>query len=111
MTRPDRSQEPFNATRQSLTRDDSFPIDLIRFSIKAEQRKRQQPQTSYQNNFSNIYAAPLISINHRDVTTLDDLFLGEEIQEIFDDVNGMLQQLTPALCWDEDPFALVAELF
>ncbi|NJN73262.1 MAG: hypothetical protein HC799_10890 [Limnothrix sp. RL_2_0] len=111
VTRPNRSKEPFNLTGQSPTRDDSFPIDLIRFSIKAEQRKHKQNPTSYQSYLGNIHAAPLISINPRDVTTLDDLFLGEEMQEIFDDVNRMLQQLTPAPCWDEDPFALIAELF
>lgn len=109
MTRLDRAREPFNAASQSPTRDDSFPIDLIRFSIKAEQRKKHRHHTP-QGYVSNIHAAPLISLNHRDVTTLDDLFLGEGIQEILDDVNRMLKQLMPAPCWDEDPFALAAEL-
>jgi hypothetical protein len=111
VTRPDRSRDQLNATRQSPTRDDSFPIDLVRFSIKAEQRKKHQRQAFHQSDLSNVHASPLISINPRDVTTLDDLFLGEDIQEIFDDVKVMLQQLTTTPCWDEDPFALVAELF
>lgn len=109
MTRLDRAKEPFNASRPSATKDDCFPIDLIRFSIKAEQRKKHRHHTP-QGYMSNVHAAPLISINHRDVTTLDDLFLGEDIQEIFEDVNKMLKQLMPAPCWDEDPFALIAEL-
>ncbi len=86
--------------------EDSFPIDLIRFSIRAEKRKKKTyhtPQASY------IYqhAAPLISINHRDVATLDELFLRDDITEIADDINVVLEKFLPAPCWEDDPFEVV----
>ncbi|OKH14218.1 hypothetical protein NIES208_13975 [[Limnothrix rosea] IAM M-220] len=86
--------------------DHSFPIDLIRFSIRAEKRKKNKYHTP-QASYSPQHAAPLISINHRDVTTLDELFLRDDIAEIANDINIVLQKFLPAPCWEDDPFEVV----
>ena len=86
----------------------SFPIDLVRFSIRAEERKQAIKRNNHAANAiaSDIlqHAAPLISINHQDVTTLDELFWREDITEIAADIEQMLQSFLPAPCWDDDPF-------
>ncbi|MGB2926591.1 MAG: hypothetical protein WBB82_14930 [Limnothrix sp.] len=92
--------------KEPIVRDDSFPIDLIRHSIKAEKRKKKQVYTPQNVGYID-HAAPLISINHRDVIILDELFLTEDATEIFDDINRMLQQFVPTPCWEDDPFEKV----
>ncbi|AFY38135.1 hypothetical protein Lepto7376_1807 [[Leptolyngbya] sp. PCC 7376] len=86
--------------------DGSFPIDLIRFSIQAEQRKPRKQRPS-QNTYISPHAAPLISINRRDVTTLDELFLRDDITEIANEISIVLEQILPTPCWEDDPFDVV----
>ena len=85
----------------------SFPIDLVRFSIRAEKRKQSSKRDSAANFIASDilqHAAPLISINRQDVTTLDELFWRDDIAEIADDIEQMLESFLPAPCWDDDPF-------
>ena len=85
----------------------SFPIDLVRFSIRAEKRKKSSKRGGLGNDIASDilqHAAPLISINRQDVTTLDELFWREDITEITADIEQMLQSFLPAPCWDDDPF-------
>lgn len=87
----------------------SFPIDLVRFSIRAEQRKELSKQDQVAQFIASDllqHAAPLISINHQDVTILDELFWREDITEIAADIEQMLASFLPAPCWDDDPFDL-----
>ena len=89
--------------------DGSFPIDLIRFSIQAEKRKSKKdkiPTSSYISP----HAAPLISINRRDVTMLDEFFLRDDISEIAKDINIALEQLLPTPCWEDDPFDMAVKI-
>lgn len=108
--RSGRGQFSTGANRLLSVKDESFPLDLIRFSIKAEQKKRRQHYTPQAHYYLG-HAAPLISINHRDVKILDELFLREDIGDIVGDVEAMLKQVLPAPCWEDDPFeAVIQEL-
>lgn len=87
----------------TATESHGFPIDLIRFSIQAEKRKKKQYYTP-QSSYVAYHSAPLVSINHRDVIVLDELFLNEQMTEIVEDIELTLEQLLPTPCWDDDPF-------
>jgi hypothetical protein len=90
-------------TLLTFAHDQGFPIDLIRFSIQAEKRKSKKYHTP-QASYSLLYAAPLISINHRDVHVLDELFLRDDMVEIEREIEGVLEKFMPEPCWDEDLF-------
>lgn len=100
-SRSDESQ-PFS-TLLTFAHDQGFPIDLIRFSIQAEKRKSKKYHTP-QASYSLLYAAPLISINHRDVDVLDELFLRDDMADIEREITEVLQQFVPEPCWEDDLF-------
>ena len=89
--------------------DGSFPIDLIRFSIQAEKRKSKKEKIPT-SRYISPHAAPLISINRRDVTTLDEFFLRDDITEIAKDINLALEQILPTPCWEDDPFDVAVQI-
>lgn len=114
---PHRQQSLTNTPRQdasiavpsrSVGFDDSFPIDLIRYSIEAEKRKKHQSH-AFQLHYASFHAAPLISLNHRDVVVLDELFVREDMSEIVADVDGMLARFMPAPCWEDCPFEVLED--
>lgn len=109
--RSTRQESVFSDVEQTSPTDQGFPIDLIRFSIQAEKRKKQQNFTAIATyNYELAHAAPQSSLNYRDVIVLDGLFLREDMPEIAGDVDQMLGRFMPAPCWDDDAFEFLNEL-
>ena len=83
------------------------------YTLFSQRKKKQQHKSQQYSAFVDhldFHAAPLISINHRDVKTLDELFLRHDIAEVLDDVNVALRKFLPAPCWEDDPFELAKRL-
>lgn len=107
-----RQESAFSGVEQASAPDQSFPIDLIRFSIQAEKRKKQNNNSAVTStyNYELAHAAPQSSLNYRDVMVLDGLFAREDMPEIAGDVDQMLGRFMPAPCWDDDAFEFLNEL-
>lgn len=111
LSRSVRQEAEPSVVEQTAAPDQSFPIDLIRFSIQAEKRKKQNNSAVTPTyNYELAHAAPQSSLNYRDVIVLDGLFLRDDMPEIAGDVDQMLGRIMPAPCWDDDAFEFLDQL-
>jgi hypothetical protein len=102
------------ANNEEDDEDDIFPRDLIEFSIKAETIKAakgvfQDSISASSYDLRHYYAAPIISINYRDLAALAELFRRDDMEEIASNIQNMLLTFSPVPCWEDDPLDFLAE--
>ena len=93
----------------------AFPQELIDFSAKIELIKalEQSPQNlgklkERSFDFTD-YAAPLISLNQRDLKALSDLFIRKDMEEIEINIKDILLIFYPAPYWEDETFEFLIE--
>jgi hypothetical protein len=89
-----------------------FPVELIRYSSQVENLKaqvRSRDKAAKTKSYDLGYAAILMPLNERDTKALLALFEREDIEQIEAEIDRNLFWLTPAPCWEDNPFDFLSE--
>ncbi len=90
-----------------------YPTELIRYSLRMAAAKSAAPAREDTGIIKGYqlgnYAPTLMPLNERDTKELGALFEREDIDEIEADITKNLFWLSPALCWEDNPFDFLQE--
>ncbi|MEC4805848.1 MAG: hypothetical protein SAJ12_07170 [Jaaginema sp. PMC 1079.18] len=88
----------------TLSNAQDYPVDLIHYSRQIEAAKALQAATFVQYRRGEYYGAQLSPWRDRDTMALEELFDGEDLAAISDDLEQALQVLWPEPYWEDKVF-------